>query len=276
LNKSIKKSYYLISLDNNNDELVQLKKEFDALKANSLLSNTEPKSTFIIPPQRFRPMETNNLTTKTVASVFQDPLNKLNNLTKEMKPQPVAGAYDTNTNLSTSTINNQQQQQNVNNDKNQLEVGQNVPPPPLANNAQRQQQPDHIESAQAAPKLPENNQAQIDNLQYQNKLQSSLNNSLSDNANGKLSDMNEHNDEAELNFDNENSLRRNNVEGDNALVDAPGIVKSKKKNYRTRDRERFRKDKNNLQQKQRLDNGEELDANEDNDGYQQIRKKSVL
>jgi hypothetical protein len=117
-------------------------------------------------------METNSFTTTSLASPFQDPLNKLNNLTKEMKPQSVlspndtkekvANAFGLNTNLSTSTIINQQENLN-NNEKNQLEVGQNVPPPPLANNAQRQQQPDHVESAQAAPKPLENSKSIVNN-----------------------------------------------------------------------------------------------------------------
>ncbi len=61
----------------------------------------------------------------------------------------VLDAFGMNTNSSTNTPINQQQ--NIDNDK-QQQVNQNVPAPPLANNAQRQQQPDHVESAQAAPK----------------------------------------------------------------------------------------------------------------------------
>jgi hypothetical protein len=60
----------------------------------------------------------------------------------------VLSAFGINT---TSTILNQQQ--DINNDKNQEQINRNVPAPPLANNAQRQQQPDHVESAQAAPQL---------------------------------------------------------------------------------------------------------------------------
>jgi hypothetical protein len=277
------KILFCIFLGNNNDELGRLRREYDALKSNASSLNVEPKSTFVISPQRFRPIDSNNFGTRSTSSIAQDPLNRLNNLTKEIKQEPIAPPPDAqenvlnvNTNLSTSTINNQQV--NINNDKNQLEVGQNVPPPPLANNAQQQQQAGHVESAQAAPKVLETNQGAADN-QYQNKLQNSLNNSLSDNDNAKLGELNEHDDEADLNFDNEqqneNAPRRNNVEGDNALVDAPAVIKSKRKAFRTHDREQFRLNRDHLRQ-QKLDNGEELDVNEDNDQFRQVQKKSVL
>ena len=111
----------------------------------------------MILPQRFRPLEPNNHTTRSIASLFQDPLNKLNNLTKEVKANvvPALGGikdkvldvFGLNTNVSTSTILNQQAEQH----QQQGQAGQNVPAPPLADHAQRQQQPDHVESAQAAP-----------------------------------------------------------------------------------------------------------------------------
>jgi hypothetical protein len=58
------------------------------------------------------------------------------------------------------------QQQEFNNDKHQQQVNQNVPAPPLANNAQRQQQPDHVESAQVAPRPAEESKLAI---KYKNK-----------------------------------------------------------------------------------------------------------
>ncbi len=118
-------------------------------------------------------MEPNNHTTSSITSLFQDPLNKLNNLTKEVKPDFVPAALDLkdkvlnafglNTNLSTSTILDQRRE-NISNEKIQQQVGQNVPPPPLANHAQQQQQADHIESAQAAPQHVDNSKLIIHNI----------------------------------------------------------------------------------------------------------------
>ena len=143
-----------------------MKRDYDALKNSStaaaaVAAAASVSNTFIIPPQRFRPLEANNYTTKSIASLFQDSRDKLNNLAKEVKPQVVAAALDTkdkvlnalglNGNSSTTPIVNQQ---DSNNGQNQQQVGQNVPAPPLAGQAQQQQQAGHVESAQAAPPPP--------------------------------------------------------------------------------------------------------------------------
>jgi hypothetical protein len=119
-----------------------------------LPSNSEQQIAVPIVPQRFQPLLPNNPSTTSISSLFQDRLNQLNNLTKEIQPQIIPSALE-NKVLNTNSIPNEQQQQDMNNDQHQQQIGQNVPAPPLANNAQRQQQPDHVESAQAAPRLVE-------------------------------------------------------------------------------------------------------------------------
>lgn len=122
-------------------------------QGNQAPAANEPNNSFVIPPQRYRPLEANNFTTRSIASLFQDPTS---NLTKEVKAQMVAAAYDTKDKVlnafginkeTTTTIGNQEQQQQ--------QDGQNVPKPPLADNAQQQeqqqQQGDHAEGAQNAP-----------------------------------------------------------------------------------------------------------------------------
>jgi len=119
-------------------------------QGNQAPAANEPNISFAIPPQRYRPLEAQNFTTRSIASLFQDPTN---NSSKEIKAQMVAAAYDTKDKVlnafginkeTTTTVGNQEQQQ---------QVGQNVPQPPLADNAQQQQQQqgDHVEAAQNAP-----------------------------------------------------------------------------------------------------------------------------
>lgn len=139
-------------------------------QSNQLVPNSETTLSFAIPPQRFRPILSNNFTTKTFASLFQEAGNKLNNLTKEIKPQMVAAALDIkdnvlnaldiNKNISTTTITNQQEGFNNDIRQPQQQANQNVPAPPLANNAQRRQQQDHVESAQGAPQPAENSMSE--------------------------------------------------------------------------------------------------------------------
>jgi hypothetical protein len=125
---------------------------------NRLPSNNQLQDTFQIPQERFRPLISNNLTTKTTPSLFQNPFNKLNNLTEEVGAAIVPAALDVkdkvldafalNKNPSTTTLSNKEEEID-NDDKHNQQIGQNVPPPPLDNN--NAQQPNRVESAQAAP-----------------------------------------------------------------------------------------------------------------------------
>ncbi|CAF2929073.1 unnamed protein product [Rotaria sp. Silwood2] len=264
-----------------NDELNRLKQEQETLKNSQSLRNNqlpaqnEQKNTFFIPQQRFRPFIPNNVTTRSILSLFQEPSNKLNNLTQEIKAQiapaavdlrdQVLNGLDSNTNTSTTTSSNeQQQQQDIDNDKLHQEANQNVPAPPLANIAQeqqKQQQPDHVESAQAAPqlenKLHQENQVAADNSQYQQRLQRSLNNSISDDKNIKSLDNadNENDDEEQNDINNlqqnivapSNSIQRNNVENNNRLMGAASQLQlNDNNNYRVANRERYHQIKNKI------------------------------
>ena len=105
------------------------------------LSN-EQRNNFPIPPQRFRPFILNNFTTRSMALLFQDPLNRLNNLTQEIKPNIVRETFDVESKTfnmnTTTTILNIEQHDN-----------QNVLAPPLINNNfQEQQKLNHVERAQ--------------------------------------------------------------------------------------------------------------------------------
>jgi len=102
-------------------------------QGNQAPAANEPNISFAIPPQRYRPLEAQNFTTRSIASLFQDPTN---NSSKEIKAQMVAAAYDTKDKVlnafginkeTTTTVGNQEQQQ------------------------QQQQQGDHVEAAQNAP-----------------------------------------------------------------------------------------------------------------------------
>ena len=140
------------------EQFNQLKQDYETLKKNSAVVS----STFPIPPQRFRPLETNNSTTKSLASLFKDSADKFGNLTREVKARAIAASLDAkdkildavglNNNLSSTTTVAGDQQNLNNNDQNQQQAGQNVPVPPLAGQDQQKQQADHVESAQAAPK----------------------------------------------------------------------------------------------------------------------------
>jgi hypothetical protein len=132
-----------------------LSKEFFYIKKNSSENDKPPsndqQNAFPIPAQRFRPFIQ---TTKSIASLFQDPLAKLNSISKEIKPQIISAAIDVKDkvlNVLGVETNSSNQQQGIDNRKDNQQADQNVPAPPLANNAQRQQQPGHVESAQAAP-----------------------------------------------------------------------------------------------------------------------------
>jgi hypothetical protein len=98
----------------------------------------------------------------------------------------------------------------------------------------------------------------------------------------KLSDMNENDDEEQLDLDrlqqnqNMKPIKQDNFENNNQRIDAPSIVRSSKKDYRKDKLQRFRKNRKSNQQEQKLDNGEELDGNYNNEEYRQIRKRSVL
>jgi len=229
-----------------------------------------------------------NNTTKSSFASFQEPLNKLVKEDKQEFPpasldlkDKVLNAFGLNTNSSTSTILNQQQQQEFNNDKDQQHIGQNVPPPPLANEAQRRQQPDHVESAQAAPQHVQDNQPPVDNSQYQNNLQRSLNNSISENKNAKPADLNEQDDEEQQMIadnveQNVNLIKQDNFENIKQPINAPSVVKSHRKDYRMGNRKRFRENRNHIQQEERLDNEEQIIDNDNDEDYKQMRKRSVL
>ncbi|CAF4487729.1 unnamed protein product, partial [Rotaria magnacalcarata] len=144
------------------DDFNRLKQEYDSLKnsqSNQSSSNNPSLNSIIIPQYRFRPFILNGTTTKSTVSLFQSPSNKLNNLTQEIKPEiapvilelqdKVPNIAAANVNPSTTTTLSNEQQQIADNDKLQQNVGQNVPAPPLVDNAQKQ--PNPIESAQAAP-----------------------------------------------------------------------------------------------------------------------------
>jgi hypothetical protein len=62
----------------------------------------------------------------------------------------------------------------------------------------------------------------------------------------------------------------------NQRLDEPPLVRSNKKTYRTSNRKQYRKSKNYIRQKQQLDNEEELEGNDNNEQYQQIRKRNVV
>ncbi|CAF0733901.1 unnamed protein product [Rotaria sordida] len=272
-----------------NDELNRLKREQETLKNsqssqnNQLPAQNEQQNAFIIPQQRFRPLLPNNVTTRSLAALLQDPLNKLNNLTHEVKAQIAPAALDlrdkaldvlgVDKKTSTTTISNEQQQ-DVNNDKLHQQANQNVPPPPLANHAQeqeQQQQPDHVESVRVAPQpsniANEENQVAADNPQYQQRLQRSLNNSISDNNNIKSLDNieNENDDEEQVDVDNLqqnivsplNSIQQNNVENNNRPMGASSLLQSNDNNndnnYPIANRERYRQIKNKIREEQNVE-----------------------
>jgi hypothetical protein len=66
------------------------------------------------------------------------------------------------------------------------------------------------------------------------------------------------------------------LENINQRLDDPSLVRSNKKTYRTSNRKQYRKSKNYIRQKQQLDNEEELEGNDNNEQYRQIRKRNVV
>lgn len=125
------------------EQFNQLKQDYEALKKNASIAT----STFVIPPQRFRPLDTENSTAKSLASLFKDTADKVGNIAKELHARMVPASLDAagsnnNSSSTTTTVADQQ---------NQPKAGQNVPPPPLAGQDQQNQQGDRVESAQAAP-----------------------------------------------------------------------------------------------------------------------------
>ncbi len=66
------------------------------------------------------------------------------------------------------------------------------------------------------------------------------------------------------------------MENINQRLDDPSLVRSNKKTYRTSNRKQYRKSKNYIRQKQQLDNEEELEGNDNNEQYRQIRKRNVV
>ncbi|CAM4865600.1 unnamed protein product [Rotaria socialis] len=291
------------------DDFNRLKQEYDSLKnsqSNQSASNNPSLNNFIIPQQRFRPFILNDTTTKSITSLFQNPSNKLNNLTQEIKPQAVPTRLDlqekvpniagANANPLTTTTLPNEQQQFADNNKLQQNVGQNVPAPPLVNNAQKQ--PDPIESAQGAPqsanKLNNENQAAAaaaaDNSQYQQRLQRSLNNSISDNKNMKSMDDadNENDDEEQLDNNNpppnaailSNAMKQDNVEiNDSPLMNDPALIKlNNNNNYRIGNRERYRQVQNKIQDEQQINNGQDIEheSNNNNKENQDVKNLNAL
>ncbi|CAF1189271.1 unnamed protein product [Adineta steineri] len=282
-----------------NDAINRLKQEYETLKNSrqsrdtQVPSNNEQQNNFANPPERFRPFISNNLTTKITASLFDNSLNKLNNLTNEVKEKIIPAALDVkdkvldavglNTKSSTTTIANEQQQQIPIHNRYNQEVGGNVPMPPLNN--------DTRQSAQSASKFSDNHdqdQGVADNLRYQQRSQRSLNNLLSDNKTVKLSDNEENDDEEEqnVNLDNirvrehkkspEDSVKRNdleNVDDDEPVHDSPSVA-LKNNNYRIGDREQVRENRGSIQRDQRVDNGEEVENDDEND-IQSVQKRNV-
>ncbi|CAF1183851.1 unnamed protein product [Adineta steineri] len=282
-----------------NDAINRLKQEYETLKNSrqsrdtQVPSNNEQQNNFANPPERFRPFISNNLTTKSTASLFDNSLNKLNNLTNEVKEKIIPAALDVkdkvldavglNTKSSTTTIANEQQQQIPIHNRYNQEVGGNVPMPPLNN--------DTRQSAQSASKFSDNHdqdQGVADNLRYQQRSQRSLNNLLSDNKTVKLSDNEENDDEEEqnVNLDNirvrehkkspEDSVKRNdleNVDDDEPVHDSPSVA-LKNNNYRIGDREQVRENRGSIQRDQRVDNGEEVENDDEND-IQSVQKRNV-
>ncbi|CAF1410997.1 unnamed protein product [Adineta steineri] len=282
-----------------NDAINRLKQEYETLKNSrqsrdtQVPSNNEQQNNFANPPERFRPFISNNLTTKSTASLFDNSLNKLNNLTNEVKEKIIPAALDVkdkvldavglNTKSSTTTIANEQQQQIPIHNRYNQEVGGNVPMPPLNN--------DTRQSAQSASKFSDNHdqdQGVVDNLRYQQRSQRSLNNLLSDNKTVKLSDNEENDDEEEqnVNLDNirvrehkkspEDSVKRNdleNVDDDEPVHDLPSVA-LKNNNYRIGDRDQVRENRGHIQRDQRVDNGEEVENDDEND-IQSVQKRNV-
>ncbi|CAF1067043.1 unnamed protein product [Adineta steineri] len=282
-----------------NDAINRLKQEYETLKNSrqsrdtQVPANNEQQNNFANPPERFRPFISNNLTTKSTASLFDNSLNKLNNLTNEVKEKIIPAALDVkdkvldavglNTKSSTTTIANEQQQQIPIHNRYNQEVGGNVPMPPLNN--------DTRQSAQSASKFSDNHdqdQGVVDNLRYQQRSQRSLNNLLSDNKTVKLSDNEENDDEEEqnVNLDNirvrehkkspEDSVKRNdleNVDDDEPVHDLPSVA-LKNNNYRIGDREQVRENRGHIQRDQRVDNGEEVENDDEND-IQSVQKRNV-
>ncbi|CAF1003674.1 unnamed protein product [Rotaria magnacalcarata] len=286
------------------DDFNRLKQEYDSLKnsqSNQSSSNNPSLNSIIIPQYRFRPFILNGTTTKSTVSLFQSPSNKLNNLTQEIKPEiapvilelqdKVPNIAAANVNPSTTTTLSNEQQQIADNDKLQQNVGQNVPAPPLVDNAQKQ--PNPIESAQAAPqsanKLNNENQA-ADNSQYQQRLQRSLNNSISDNKNMKSMDDadNENDDEEQLDNNNpshnaaipSNAMKQNNVEiNDSPLMNDRALIKSNNNNnYRIGNRERYRQVRNKIQDEQEINNGQDIEhgSKNNNKENQDVEKPNAL
>ena len=124
-------------------------------------ASNEQRNVLSVANQRYQPLISENNTTRSIAGLFRDPLDKFHNLTKEIKAQIVPAAIEVknnvlsvlgvNTNTSNNNaLSNQQQGAETNNRPNSF-VGQNAPAPPLADNRQQQQQVNHVESAQVAP-----------------------------------------------------------------------------------------------------------------------------
>ena len=153
------KSFYLY-------ELVIL--SLETRSQNNAAPANDRVNSFQNPNQRFRPLLADNLTTKPADSFLQNPIEKLSNMTNEARGQvvPVVEQFkdrvlnvfgvDRNAS-STTTLSNQQPLGDANNKVNQPPTDPNVPAPPLANYAQRRQQPDHVESAQGPPQAPYEN-----------------------------------------------------------------------------------------------------------------------
>ncbi|CAF1362161.1 unnamed protein product [Adineta ricciae] len=226
-----------------NDELTRLKQEYETLKSNrpsqdnQVSANiSEQSNAFPIPPKRYEPIVLNNQTTRSLSALFQDPLNKLNNLTKEVKADIVPAVIDMkdralnalgiNTNLSTTTVVNDQHQ-----------VGQNVPPPP---------------AAAQMDNLNQENQLGVDNLRKDQRFQRSFDNGVASNRYSKFAVDQENNEKKQLGV---NNFQENN------------------NNYRIANRDQDRMNRN----EQRLDNGEEIENDDENDDVnQRRRKRSVL
>jgi len=283
----------------NDNELTRLKQELESYKNQRLQNNQPPaneqQNPFVIPNQRFRPFIPNNLTTRSIASLFQDPIGKLNNISKEMKAQIVPAAFDVKDkvlNVLGIDTNSSNQQQDVHGNR----ADQNVPAPPLANNAQQRLQPDHIESAQGAPQraggLNEDRQPaaeeEADNAQFQHRLHRSLNETVSENKNIKHADDDEADDEEQLGMDNDQlnhvsssissstSIDKHEIANDNHPIPAPAPIQSNNDNYRVADREQFRSNRDHdREQQQQLDNGEEI-ADDNNEHGHQVKKRHVV
>lgn len=180
----------LVFVESSNNELSRLNQDIEGYRnrpyvqvlpyarSHSILSletrsqnNAPPANdrvnSFQNPHQRFQPLLSDNLTTKNTGSFLQNPIERINNLTNEGRSQfapvveefkdRVLNVFGADRNASSTTLSNQQPLVDANNQVNQRPSDPNVPAPPLANYAQRRQQPGHIESAQGPPQAPNEN-----------------------------------------------------------------------------------------------------------------------